>query len=271
MKDLQDDTKKVPYYHVGSLEKGIQTLELLVNHGALSVLEASKVLGFNRSATHRFIATLKEMGYVIQDEDGKYRPTLRVYSLGLTVADRLESRSIIRQFMTELNNMFDETVNLGRLEGSEVVAVDMIKSRNPLKYDLPIGSRGVAHATGLGKAILAYSDEATVKNCWEKSAPHIQKTANTITSFDELQAELQNIRAQGFAIDEEEWVEGLRCIALAILDYTGRPAYALSISGPTIRMTKSVLLEMQKQLQKAATELSTLLGHHTQANSPVSP
>jgi IclR family acetate operon transcriptional repressor len=97
-----------------------------------------------------------------------------------------------------------------------------------------------------------------------KAKLHMQKAANTITSFDELQAELQNIRAQGFAIDEEEWVEGIRNIAVAILDYSGKPTYAISISGPTCRTTKSILLEMQKQFKKAATELSTLHGYHPQ-------
>lgn len=257
----QQSVKKSPYYRISSLEKGLQTLELLVEHGSLSVLEASKLLHFNRSATHRFIATLKDMGYVIQDGDSKYRPSLRIHSLGLAVAGRLESRSMARQKMRELNATFDETINLGCIEGHEVVAIDMVKSNNPLKYDLPIGSRGVAHATGLGKAILAFSDDSVVRSCWEKSAPHIQKTANTITTFEKLQSELANVRHQGFAIDEEEWVEGIRCIAAPILDFAGKPVYAISISGPAIRMTKTVLLEMQKRLMQVTSELSTLLGH----------
>lgn len=256
------DQPKTPYYRIGSLEKGFRTLELLVQHGALTVLDASKMLGYNRSATHRFIATLKDMGYVVQDSDGKYRPTLRLHSLGLTVAERLESRSVARQYMQELNEKFNETVNLGCLEGSEVVVIDMIKSLNLLKFDLPIGSRGVAHATGMGKALLAFSAEETVQKVWLESAPHIQKTVNTITDFEKLLEELGNIRSQGFAIDEEEWVEGIRCIAMAILDFSGRPVYAVSLSGPTIRMTKSVVLEMQKELKRISAELSSLQGYH---------
>lgn len=254
------DKKQTPYYRIGSLEKGFKTLELLVTHGALSVSEAANLLGFNRSATHRFIATLKDMGYVVQDRDGKYRPTLRVYSLGQVVADRLESRDEAKRIMTQLNKIFDESVNLGCIEGNELVVIDMIKSQQPLKYDLPIGSRGIAHTTSLGKAILALSDMETVENCWKKSQPLEKKTANTITSQDELYAELKNIKNQGFAIDEEEWVEGIRCIAVAIVDFTGQPVYAISISGPTFRMTKSVLLEMQKHLKEASFKLSTLLG-----------
>ncbi len=254
--------KKTPYYRIGSLEKGLQTLELLVEKGALSVLETSKLLGFNRSATHRFIATLKDMGYVIQDSGGKYRPSLRIHSLGLAVAERLESRSVARKYLTRLNEQFDETVNLGCLEGNEVVVLDMIKSQKALKYELPIGSRGVAHATGLGKVLLAYSDDETIRKCWVNSAPHIQKTPNTITSFEKLLDELRNIRSQGYAIDEEEWVEGIRCIATAIRDFRGHPVYAISISGPSMRMTKSVLLEMQRALCGTTAEFSSLHGYH---------
>lgn len=257
----QQNKKKAPYYRIGSLEKGMQTLELLISHGALSVSEATKLLGFNRSATHRFIATLKDLGYVVQDSDGKYRATLRVYSLGLAVAARLESRSEARRKMIDLNKTFDETINLGCIEGNELVVIDMLKSHKPLKYELPIGSRGVPHTTALGKAILAFSDEEVIKKCWEKSRPLVKKTANTITSLDELYSELKNIKHQCFAIDEEEWVEGIRCIAAPVLDHTGGPVYAISISGPTIRMTKTTLLEMQKQLTTVTAELSALLGY----------
>lgn len=258
MIDQQDD-KTPPYYRIGSLEKGLQTLEALVAHGTLTVLEASKILGFNRSATHRFLATLKDLGYVMQ-EGARYRATLRVHSLGLAVAERLESRTAAHEMMVELNARFNETVNLGCLEGNEVVVLDMIKSHNPLKYDLPIGSRGVAHATGLGKAILAFSSDETVKACWQASTPQLQKTANTITSFDRLSSELADIRRQGYAVDEEEWVEGIRCIAVPILDFAASPVYAISVSGPTIRMNKTVLLDMQRHLLRAKSALSALLG-----------
>lgn len=262
MKDNKQNSK-TPYYRIGSLEKGLRTLELLVEHGSLTVQEASNLLGFNRSATHRFIATLRDMGYIMQDDNGKYIPTLRVHSLGLSLAERFESRVEARKHMTRLNEQFNETVNLGCLEGNEIVVLDMIKSQNPLKYDLPIGSRGVAHATGLGKALLACSDEATVRKCWESSIPHTRKTPNTITTFEKLLDELRNIRGLGFAIDEEEWVEGIRCIAAPILDYHGKPAYAISISGPCFRMTKSVLLGMQKELLEISAELSSLLGYNS--------
>lgn len=255
------EAKQTPNYTVGSLEKGIKTLEILISNGPLSVAEAAKILGFNRSATHRFIATLKDMGYAIRDTTGKFKASLRLYDLGITVARGVEGRSEAHRIMGEINALFGETVNLGCIANDELVVIDIVKCQKPLKIELPLGSRGIAHATGLGKAILAYSDITTVKNCWNSGKMLKIPTENTINSFEELIKELEVIRGRGFAYDDEEWVEGIRCIAIPILDYSGSPIYSISISGPTVRMSKSVMLEMQKYLQEVSTKLSSQLGY----------
>ena len=155
----KETDKEKPYYRIGSLEKGLMALELLASQGPLTVSDLAKLLGFNRSAVYRFVATLRDIGYVVQEGDGKYRTTLRMYSFGRLVVDRLEIRDLAKHVMSELSVDFGETVNLGCIENNELVVVDLVKSQKPLKSELPPGSRGAAHATALGKAILSFSDE----------------------------------------------------------------------------------------------------------------
>ena len=163
--------------------------------------------------------------------------------------------------MLELSSDFGETVNLGCIENNELVVVDLVKSQKPLKSELPPGSRGAAHATALGKAILSFSDEETV-SCYIKGYRSLaQRTPNTISSIEALRAEFKNIKAQGFAVDDEEWAEGIRCIAVPIFDYTQKPVYSLSISGPTQRMTKTSIYQMRHRLKESSAQISKLLGY----------
>lgn len=252
--------KDKPYYRIGSLEKGIMALELLALQGPLTVSELAKLLGYNRSAVYRFVATLRDIGYVAQEADGKFRSTLRMYSFGRSVVDRLEIRDMAKNAMLGLSADFGETVNLGCIENDELVVVDLVKSQKPLKSELPVGSRGAAHATALGKAILSFSDEETV-SCYIKGYGTLtQRTPNTISSIEAFRAELNNIKAQGFAVDDEEWAEGIRCIAVPIFDYTQKPVYSLSISGPTQRMTKTAIYQMRNRLKESSAQISQLLG-----------
>ncbi|MCB2228293.1 MAG: IclR family transcriptional regulator [Desulfarculaceae bacterium] len=259
--DQNETDKNKPYYRIGSLEKGLMALELLALQGPLTVSQLAKLLGFNRSAVYRFVATLRDIGYVAQEGDGKFRTTLRMFSFGRLVVDRLEIRDLAKHVMLELSAEFGETVNLGCIENNELVVVDLVKSQKPLKSELPPGSRGAAHATALGKAILSFSDEETVSSYIKGYGTLTQRTPNTISSIKVFRAELKNIKTQGFAVDDEEWAEGIRCIAVPIFDYTQKPVYSLSISGPTQRMTKTAIYQMRYRLNESSMQVSKLLGY----------
>jgi len=107
---------KKPYYKINSAEKTIKILELLAEKGELSVAEAASKLGMNRSTCHRFLVTLRELGYVIQNSLSHYRLSFRIFELGNKVADRLEVRQIAHPYMKELSKLCNETINLGCLE-----------------------------------------------------------------------------------------------------------------------------------------------------------
>ena len=210
------------YYFIGSLAKGIRILELLVTKGEMTVSQVARHFGFNRASSHRFLATLKSLGYVEKNDNNRYQPTFKMLELGMKVSGQFEIRQAARPLMSELSEASKETINLGVQDGVEVLHIDKIESQEILRMDSPLGSRAPVYCTALGKAILAHLP----KEEFEKLLTKVKlKRAgpNTITSRKQFRTELQGIRACGYAVDNEELTRGLRCVAAPIFDYSGRP------------------------------------------------
>lgn len=248
------------YYRIASLEKGIRVLELLAQHGELSVSEAARLMDTNRAGSHRFISTLKDLGYVEKSDNNKYQPTLKIMKLAMKVANRFEIRHIARPYMHKLSIIYKETINLGFFKNKEIIHIDKIDSLEVLRMDSKLGDIAPAYCTALGKAILAFLPDHELSHYLENIELK-QVASNTITNKNDLLAELSRIRQDRYAIDDEEMTNGLRCIAAPIFDHNSYPAYALSISGPAMRQTHRVLEEMKTDLGQAASELSDIMGN----------
>ncbi len=248
------------YYTIASLEKGIKILELLVQHGELSVSEAARLMDTNRAGSHRFISTLKDLGYVEKNGNNKYQPTLKIMKLATKVANRFEIRRIARPYMHRLSMKYKETINLGFFKNHEIIHLDKIDSLEVLRMDSALGDKAPAYCTGLGKAILAFLPDHELTNYLENIELKLL-APNTITDKDRFMSELSKIRRDGYAIDDEEMAMGLRCIAVPIFDHNAYPAYALSISGPSMRQTHRILEAMEIDIMQVASELSTILGN----------
>jgi DNA-binding IclR family transcriptional regulator len=247
------------YFVIGSLEKGVRVIELLADHDSLSVSEAASHLDINRSAAHRFLATLRELGWAEKNNEGKYRLTFRILEQGMKVADRFEIRRMARPFMQRLAGLTNETVNLGYWDGQGIVHLDKIDSQNILRMDSRIGSHAPAYCTALGKAILAFLPKEDL-DIYMRATEFETTGPNTITEPATLEAELAKIRKKGVAVDDEEMAPGLRCVAAPVFDYTDHPRYSLSVSGPAMRMKKSLIAKIEGDLKTACAELSALLG-----------
>jgi DNA-binding IclR family transcriptional regulator len=244
------------YYQISSLEKGIKILEAIVEHGELTVTEAANHLEINRASAHRFITTLRDLGYVRRNAHGQYEATFKLLGLGMAQADKFEIRRLAKPLMRDLAAEFDETVNLGILDHGQVIYLDKVESRELLRMDSGVGTICPPYATALGKAMLAFmpakdQEEILSKVTFEPMTP------NTITSVAKLQKEFTKIRAQGYAIDNEELAMHLYCIGAPIFDLKGFPTYALSLSGP-IQRIKS-LKGIPEKLLKATQQLSSQL------------
>ena len=203
-------------------------LELLAENGDAGVMEVSTALGLNKSTAHRVLNSLIYMGYARQNEEtGRYEPSLKVVDLANKVMKHVDIVQAVRPYLRKLMEMTD---------GVDAVYIDKIESyRNGIQMVSRIGSRIPLYCSGVGKAIAASLDEHEVEEIWNRSRI-VPLTAHTFTDFEEFKKELAVIRARGYALDNEENENGVRCIAVSLKDYTGRVKYAFSISAPVSRM-----------------------------------
>jgi DNA-binding IclR family transcriptional regulator len=250
------------YFFIRSLAKGIHILELLSDNEALTVTQVAKLMNMNRAGSHRFLSTLKELGYADKDESSRYYLTSKVIELGMKVLDRFEVRKIARPFLQELSTKFNESINLGYFNGEEVLTIDKIDSTEILRMDAGIGGGEPAYCTSLGKAILAFLPDTQLEEYLQK-IELTPFTPNTVISKDKLKEELMHIKENGYSIDDEELSEGLRCIGAPLFDHNGQALYAISISGPSIRMGSKRIEEIQRELKKICKNLSGKMGNHS--------
>ena len=250
---------KKKYFHISSLEKGFKVLELLAEKEELTVTKVAELLGFNRTGSHRFLSTLRELGYVEKNQDSRYQLTFKVMELGTKVANRLKIRRVARPFMQELASTYNETINLGFWDGECIVHLDKIESQEILRIDPEIWSRVPAYCTGLGKAILAFLSQEDL-DAYLASVKLNSYTSNTITTRKRLKEELQKTRERGFAVDNEELAIGLRCVAAPVFDYRDHPCYSISVAAPTMRLTFELIKGVQKDVREICAKLSAQLG-----------
>ena len=247
-------------FFIRSLEKGIRVLELLAEKQALTVSEAARHLDTNRAGSHRFLATLRELGYVEKDAEERYRLTFRVAELGMKVVNRHDILRVARPYLLKLSEAFNETVNLGHFNGSDILHLDKIDSKEILRMDSEIGSRAPAYCTALGKAVLAHLTEEELGD-YLRGVRLRAQGPKTITSRRKLREEIEQIRSRGYALDDEELVTGLRCVASPVFDHTEKAMYAVSVSGPATRMTPERIESIHPQLTDICRQLSEKLGY----------
>jgi DNA-binding IclR family transcriptional regulator len=252
--------EKKRYYQISSLEKGIKILELLSEKRALTVTQVAEHLDINRAGSHRFLATLRDLGYVEKNDDKRYQLTFRIMEMGMKVADRFDIRQEARKFMQELSTAFKETVNLGFWEGKDILHLDKIDSHEILRIDASIGSKTPAYCTALGKAILATLPQGELNAYLSRIRP-VTHGPKTIVSKKRLREELKKTCQRGYAVDDEELTEGLRCVAAPVFDHTGRARYALSISSPAMRLSMDKVGKVQLKIKEACRQLSARLGY----------
>ncbi|MEN8244238.1 MAG: IclR family transcriptional regulator [Thermodesulfobacteriota bacterium] len=242
------------------MERGIKVLELLAEQKALTVSEVGAHLSMQRSAAHRFLATLRDLGYVEKNEDNRYQLTFRILEMGEKVSRRFEIKQEAHKYMLELSKLFKETVNLGYLDGKEILHLDKIDSSEILRIDAPLWSKAPAYCTALGKAILAHLPKSEL-NDYLSQTRLTPRGPNTIVSKKKLREELQKTREGGYAVDDEELAQGLRCVAAPVFDHTGRAKYAVSISCPTMRLSMDGIESMQIKIRGTCRQLSVRLGY----------
>ena len=257
---LEENRKETPIMN-HSVVKAFTILEYLaMRAGAWELGVISRALGMHKSTLYRFLTTLEHLGYVAQDSGtGRYSLGARVVWLASTFLDGLDLRTLARPLLENLVDATQETVHLAILDDFEVVYIDKVDGHQPVKMASRVGNRMPAHSTGLGKALLAHCDESQwpvyVLDKGLKSY-----TPNTIVDPEEFYTHLRGIKLRGFAIDNSENEDGIRCLAVPIKDHTGKTVAAISISGWTLTMVPERDDEFAEVAQRTAQQISERLG-----------
>ena len=242
---------------MSSVERAFLLVEELAKEPReYSLTELSKSLGWPKSTVHGLLSTLVNYRYADQsDETGRYKLGIRFFELGVRVGKMWNIRSIAMPYMQRLNSELGEMVQLGTEDRGQVLYLEKLDSSHLIKIVSEIGGRLPIHCTGLGKTILAYMPETRVKQIVREQGLK-PFTSKTIVSLPELFKELSHIRERGYAVDDGEIMEGLRCIAAPIFDGKGQVKYALSVSGMLANMDGVKLEHMKKSVVSAAAGIS---------------
>jgi len=201
-------------------------------------------------------------------DSNRYRLGLHLYDLGCQALDHVNIRDEARPLMTRIAYEVGETVHLALLDRAEVLYIERVEAQRSLTMGSKLGARNPVYCTALGKAILSCSPEGEVDRILAGLRMEA-RTRNTITNVLAFKRELDRIRERGYAIDEEEIEEGIRCIAAPVLNASERALAAMSVSGPSSRITPDRYQLIGKTMIKAAQELSVRLGHQVIPAEPV--
>ncbi len=226
----------------------------------LKLSEISDELGLNKSTVHGIINTLKKHGLIEQDENTqKYKLGLYLIGLGELVVNSIDVRAIGYPIIEEVCRTLEETVHAVVLDCTDVVYIDKKECDNSVRISTKIGSRNPAYCTADGKVMLAYLDLKKQTIIIPDDIPKFTK--NTITNKDDIIEGLAVIKERGYAIDNEEYETGLVCVAAPVFDHSGAVKYAISVTGPSLRMTQEKISESIKVLKDAAYKISYEIGY----------
>lgn len=241
-----------------TLQRGLEMLELLSKHpDGLALCELTHALALPRSSAFNLAQSLMQLGYAYQTEDsGKYRLSLKMFETGASAVQHMDVMELIRSCMGELHAKVNETMHLGVRSGTEVLYVDKRDSTQSIRMSSYVGARAPLYCTALGKAILStYTDDQIIALLGNQKLPAV--TEHTITSMSGLLCQLQTVRQEGYAVEQEENNENVCCVAIPLRARNGQAVYALSISAPLFRMGEAerkrcaqLLLEMQPRIER---------------------
>lgn len=248
---------------VQSAERIFQVMEMLAENGEMGLMEISAALDLHKSTVHRLLMSLVYMGYAKQDETTqKYMLSYKIVNMAGKILDRMDILQVAKPYLERLSDLSGEAVHLVQREGNHILYIYKIEAKvGTIRMVSHVGMIHPMYCSGVGKAIMATLPEREVKQIWNESVIE-KKTDKTVTDYDEMQKLLEEVRKNGYALDDEENEKGVRCIAACLHGYQNEVKYAFSISGPTSRMTRERVMELAVDVKKVQEELSRELGYY---------
>ena len=260
--DKNRHTKSAMRSQFKSLLRAIDILDLLEQNAALSVTEISDLLSFPRSTTYKYLAVMRECGFVDYDPGlEKYKLGMKLFELGTTVQNRIVVHKIARPYLEELSNELGETVGLTVLDRNDALYVEKVEpestelmvflSRKVIRFPL--------HAGAASKILLAHLEDEKIET-FLKTQKLVKYTGKTIVDPDKLRKEIKGIRKAGYAFSEEEIDLGVRALAAPIFDHEGKIAAGLVVFGPAQRIDDYKKEKILKAIFECSKKISSRIG-----------
>lgn len=245
-----------------TLAKGLSVLEWIARQQRdCRVAEVAQALGLARSNAHRTLQTLVACGWAVQNAvSSTYRPSLRMFELAALRGPERDLRIALRPHLEALSQATGETIHLAARDGADIVYLDKIDSPLPVAAYSRIGGRAPAYCVASGKALLAAAALAAPE-LRALLGTLVAHTPNSLTSYDDLVAELELTRARGYAENREEWRIGVCGLGVPVFDTHSKPLAAIGMSVPSIRFARNQARQLARELIACAQAASTTLGY----------
>ena len=245
---------------VGVISKVLRILETLQNsHVGLGLKAICDQTGINKSTAHRFLKHLERESYLLRTESGLYLIGPRLAQMSACTSRSATLQAVARPVLQELWRSTQETVNLGIMDQGTLLYIDVMESPHEFRLVSRIGTRRSLHVAALGKVIAAFLPESEKERALS-GIVFQRATPKTIGNMSQLRAELDQVRRQGYAVDNEEALLGCRCVSAPILNSESVAIGALSVSGPVTRVSVREVPALAKRVKRAAGSVSLALG-----------
>lgn len=247
-------------YSLESVDRMAVVLSALEERSESSLDQVARQSGLNESTALRYLLSLSKHGFVDRDDiSGLFRLGLGLFRLGTVAIENRDVIAVARPVMEKLQARFGELVNLATRQQNRIILIRVEEGPHSLRKGGRAGKVDPWHATSLGKAILAALSLSERREILD-SITFDRFTPNTKVDPGSLEREIEGCRQLGYAVDDEEVIEGLRCVGVAVRDHSGTVQYGLSVSGPKSRMTYSHIQEIGAALIASAADLAARLG-----------
>ena len=246
-----------------AVERALAILEAVAHRaGGLSNADLSRKLKIPKSSASYLLRTLEHHGYLRRDgESGRYRLGVKVLALSESVLSGLDIRQVALPILRHLVEHVHLTAHLAILDRGEAVYIEKVEAPGFIKMDTWVGRRMDVHATSVGKALIAYLPEEEVA-ALARPRGRRKRTPKTLTVLTKLQKELEKVRGQGYAVDEEENNLGVRCVAAPIFNSEGGVEASLGVSGATNQLDPESVPKVAEMVKDAARHIGQQMGYH---------
>jgi DNA-binding IclR family transcriptional regulator len=248
-------------YMLQSVKNGLRILKAFSKERPeLGITEIARSVGMHKSTVSRYVKSLVQEGFLqINPDNGKYRLGLSLLCLSGVITSHLEIRHEAKSTLHQLVERTGEAAHISVLEGANIVYLDKVESKHPVRLLSDIGRINPAFCTSSGKVLLAHQPEASVERIIAAGLPRMGP--GTITDPEQFRQNLREVREQGFAVCIDELHEGAVSIGAPVRDYTGEVIAAVSVVGPTERMSGEKIPAIVAAVVDAGREISQKLGY----------